>query len=159
MRFLLTYESDIKSNYKSTEMINMLVNLLAYALSSGENFLPDPASYDDLFYKLVENGDILIKFRDTFNLSSKDSSMQTLINVSSHYHSLLEGNEKGKLRSKNLSPREVSNVIKQGYETLSIDASEGLDRWEKFREADVKSYLKRIARVAVDDAKALNEGN
>jgi hypothetical protein len=84
--------------------------------------------------------------------------MQTLINVSSHYHSLLESNKKGKSRSKHLSPQEVSTIIKQGYETLSIDASEGLDRWEKFREADYKTLLKRIARAAVDDAKALNEG-
>lgn len=138
-------------------MINILVNLLAFALSSGENFLPDPASYDDLFYKLVESGDTLIKFRDTFGLSGQSDSMQTLINVSSHYQSLLESN--GKARSKHLSPQEVSTVIKQGYETLSIDASEGLDRWEKFREADFKSLLKKIARAAVEDAKALNDDN
>ena len=157
VRFLTTYESDIKSNYKSNGMISILVNLLAFALSSGENFLPDPASYDDLFYKLVESGDTLIKFRDTFGLSGQSDSMQTLINVSSHYQSLLESN--GKARSKHLSPQEVSAVIKQGYETLSIDASEGLDRWEKFREADYKSLLKKIARAAVEDAKALNDDN
>ncbi len=156
MRFLMTYESDIKSNYKSTEMINSLVSVLAFALSSGENFLPDPASYDDLFYKLVECGDVLIKFRNAFDLSNQTGSMQTLINVSSHYHSLLENNDKGKL-SKNLSPREVSKVIKQGYETLSIDANEGLDRFAKFREVDSKTLLKKIARVVVDDAKALDE--
>lgn len=154
VRFLTTYESDIKSNYKSNGMINLLVNLLAFALSSGENFLPDPASYDDLFYKLVESGDILIKFRDAFGLSGQSDSMQTLINVSSHYHSLLE--EKGKSRGKHLSPQEVHAVIKQGYETLSIDASEGLDRWDKFRDADFKSLLKKIARATVEDAKALN---
>ncbi|KAH8708605.1 hypothetical protein GQ44DRAFT_776972 [Phaeosphaeriaceae sp. PMI808] len=157
VRFLTTYESDIKSNYRSSEMINTLVSLLAFALSSGENFLPDSTAYDDLFYKLTESGDVLVKFRDAFGLSSKIGPMQTLINVSSHYHSLLEGSENGKARSKNLSPREVSDVIKQGYETLSIDTSEGLDRWERFREADFKSMLKRIARAAVEDAKPLKE--
>jgi hypothetical protein len=154
---LTTYETDIKSNHRSSELITTLVNLLAFALSSGENFLPDPAAYDDLFYKLTESGDVLVKFRDTFGLSSQTSSMQILINVSSHYHSLLEGEEKGKVRSKNLSPREVSNVIKQGYETLSIDTSEGLDRVEKYREADHKTLLKRIARAAVNDAKSLKD--
>lgn len=138
-------------------MIEILVNLLAFALSSGENFLPDPASYDDLFYKLVETGDVLIKFRDAFGLSNRAGSMQTLINVSSHYHSLLNGGDKVKSRSKHLSPTEVSNVIKQGYETLSIDASEGLDRWDMFREADFKAFLKKIARTTVEDAKILNE--
>ena len=40
---------------------------------------------------------------------------------------------------------------------MSIDSSEGLDGWEKYREADFKSLLKKIARTAVEDAKALNE--
>ncbi|CAN9424093.1 unnamed protein product [Alternaria alternata] len=153
VRFLTTYESDIKANYKSNKMVDLLVNLLAFALSSGENFLPDPAAYDDLFYKLVESGDTLVKFRDAFGLTSgKQGSMQTLINVSNHYQALL--NDKGKAR-KHLSPQEVHAVIKQGYETLSIDASEGLDRWDKFREADHKSTLKKIARVVVEDARGL----
>ncbi|KAF2829699.1 DUF1741-domain-containing protein [Ophiobolus disseminans] len=156
VRFLMTYESDVKSNYKSSEMINALVSLLAFALSSGENFLPDPASYDDLFYKLTESGDVLVKFRDAFGLSSQNGPTQSLINVSAHYQSLLDG-EGGKSKGKHLSPLEVSKVIKQGYETLSIDSSEGLDRWEKFREADRKTLLKRIARAAVDDAKLIND--
>jgi len=157
VRFLTTYEADIKSNYRSTSMINVLLDLLAFALSSGENFLPDSASYDDLIYKLVENGDTLIKFRDTFNLTSPSGSLQTLINVSSHYQCLLQSGERRNARSKHLSPQEVSAVIKQGYGTLSIDASEGLDCWERFREADFKTLLKRIARMVVDDAKSLNQ--
>ncbi|KAF2005067.1 DUF1741-domain-containing protein [Amniculicola lignicola CBS 123094] len=158
-KFLTTYSDDIRSIYRSSEMIDNLVNLLAFTLSNGENFLPDPASYDDLFYKLVEAGDILAKFRDAFGLSEQSgkSSIHILINVSSHYHALLEGDEKGKTKSKNLSPREVSTVIKQGYETLSIEAVEGLDRWDRFREADYKTPLKKIARAAVEDAKALIE--
>jgi hypothetical protein len=135
-------------------MIDRLVNLLAFALSNGENFLPDPAAYDDLFYKIVEAGDILVKFKGAYGLSAQ-SSIQTLLDVSSHYHNLLGSDDKGTVKSKNLSPREVSNVIKQGYETLSIEAREGLDRWEKFREADFKVLLKKIARTAVEDARAL----
>jgi hypothetical protein len=136
----------------------MLVNLLAFALSNGENFLPDPAAYDDLFYKLVESGDILPKFREAFSLLSQSGSMQTLMSISSHYQSLLQSNDK-RAQSKHLSPQEVNTVIKQGYDTLSIDASEGLDRWEKFREADFKPLLKKIARTTVDDAKSLREGS
>jgi hypothetical protein len=150
LRFLTQYESDIKSNYKSNKMIDVLVKVLAFALASGENFLPDPAAYDDLFYKLVETGEILTKFRDTFGLGNS-GAMQILVNVSSHYHSLLADGRKGK----HFSPEEVSVVIKQGYETLSIDSSEGLDAWDKYREADFKPLLKKIARAAVDDAKVL----
>ncbi|KAL5449930.1 hypothetical protein PMIN07_001636 [Paraphaeosphaeria minitans] len=157
-RFLTTYVSDIRVLHRSTDMVNALTSLLAFALSSGENFLPNPAAYDDLFYKLVETGDILIKFRDAFDLSSS-SSMQTLVNVSAHYHVLLEGRgaSGGGSGKKNLSPKEVSQVIKQGYETLSIEAGEGLERWERYREADWKGVLKRVARVVVEDAKGLKD--
>ncbi|CAI6266348.1 unnamed protein product [Periconia digitata] len=156
-RFLTTYVDDIRSLRRSSELVDILVNLLAFALSSGENFLPDPASYDDLFYKLVETGDSLAKFRDAFGLSSS-TSMQTLVNVSSHYQTLLEGGgDQAKAKNKILSPREVNNVIKQGYSTLSIEAEEGLDRWERFREVEYKIALKKIARAAIEDAKMLKE--
>lgn len=155
-KFLSTYPTDIRPIRRSSEMVDLLVNVLAFALSNGENFLPDPAAYDDLFYKIVETGDILTKFKDAFSLPD-DHSIQTLLNVSSHYHNLLTG-DKGKAKVKNLSPKEVSEVIKKGYETLSIEPGEGLDRWEKFREADHKSVLKKIARAAVEDAKILVAG-
>ncbi|KAJ9645935.1 hypothetical protein H2199_002978 [Coniosporium tulheliwenetii] len=156
IRFLTTYADDLRSLPGAQQLINDLVNLIALSMSTGESFLPDPASYDDLFYKLVETGDILTKFRDAYDLSKQASasSIETLISVSSHYHALLEDG-KGKARSKNLSPKEVNQIIKQGYETLSIQAREGLDQWEKFREADHKVVLKKIARLAVADAKDL----
>ncbi|KIW06437.1 hypothetical protein, variant 1 [Verruconis gallopava] len=165
IRFLNTYVSDIKPLYRSHEMISVLVNLIALSLSTGESFLPDTASYDDLFYKLVETGDILTKFRDAYSLgpsksgtsSSGDSaasSVETLISVSRHYHALLEGDGRTKGK-KNLSPREVGKVIQSGYESLSISAREGLDTWEKYREADHRNVLKRMARIVIDDTKSL----
>lgn len=121
--------------------------------------MPDTTSYDDLFYKLVETGDILIKFRDAYELSKqpKSNSIDTLISVSQHYHSMLESDPKHR-RKKTVSPQEVHKIIQQGYETLSIQAKEGLDYWEKFREADHKGMLKRIARIAIDDTKDLING-
>ncbi|KAK3060101.1 hypothetical protein LTS18_009364 [Coniosporium uncinatum] len=154
IRFLNTYDSDIKQLYNAQHLVEQIVNVIALALTTGEAFLPDNAAADDLFYKLVETGDILKTFRDSFNLS-KNGSMDVLISVSDHYFSLLEGSEKGKTKSKSLSPREVNKVIKQGYETLSIQARDGLDSWERFREADHRAVLKGIARVAVEDSKSL----
>ncbi|KAF2433094.1 DUF1741-domain-containing protein [Tothia fuscella] len=155
IRFLNTYATDIKPLPNSKTMVSTLVNLIALSLSTGESFLPDTASYDDLFYKLVETGDILTKFRDAYDLSKTSNgavgSIDTLITVSRHYHDLLEG----KGGAKRLSPREVGKVIQGGYETLSIQAKEGLDHWERFREGDCRGVLKRVGKAAVDDAKGL----
>jgi hypothetical protein len=133
-------------------MLDLVVNLLALSLSAGEAFLPTPAAYDDLFYKVVESGEVLVKFRDTYNLSKRPSnSIDTLVNVSAHYNSLLDsGGSK-----RNLTSIQVAEVIKQGYETLSIQTKEGLDGWERYREADDRTLLKKMARATVADVKAM----
>lgn len=131
-------------------------------MSSGDSFLPNPASYDDLFYKLVETGDILTRFKSAYNAQMQThgsngttTPIDALINVSNHYHHLLEA-EKGKGRmSKSLSPRAVNKIIRQGYETLTIPQVEGLDDLDKFREGEERGMLKRVTRLAVEDARRL----
>lgn len=154
-RFLTTYSTDLKQSTDIETLLDQLVNLIALSLSAGEAFLPTPASYDDLFYKLVETGEILIKFRDNYGLAKRPSnSIDTLIAVSTHYKELLADGASGR-RGKNLTSAQVAGVIKQGYETLSIQAKEGLDSWEKYREADERVFLKKMARTVVADVKVL----
>lgn len=183
MRFLTTYSSDLSSAPQIDTLTISLVDLIAFTLSTGDTFLPDPASYDDLFYKIVEAGPIIARFRDVYNLSKtpnnaltsqqEGASINTLITVSTHFLSLLfqtdrptttittpdsgEGAQAAAAtaRKKNLGPREVHQIIKQGYDTLSIQPQEGLSTWEKWREADRKLELKKAARCAVEDARRL----
>ncbi|PYI02205.1 DUF1741-domain-containing protein [Aspergillus sclerotiicarbonarius CBS 121057] len=177
MRFLTTYAPDLTTNPHTTTLTTTLINLVAFCVSSGDTFLPDPLSYDDLFYKLVETGPIITRFRDVYNFktspsadpSSKDvhvAAIDTLISVSTHFYTLLfvpdqnpdAGDEAAPVPAnlkKHLSPREVHRIIKQGYETLSIQPPEGLSAWTRYREADWKMELKRAARCAVDDAREL----
>lgn len=167
LRFLTTYGPSLAvQDPDLPQLINPFLSTLALAVTSGESFLPDPAAYDDLFYKLVESGDYLERFKKAFhahlrtpsNLNPKEPNIapiDVLIQVSSHYHDLVEAEKgKGKMGS-NLSPREVSKVIRQGYETLSLPQMEGLDRWDRFREGDERAMLKKIARMAVDDTRKL----
>ncbi|RHZ72198.1 hypothetical protein CDV55_107052 [Aspergillus turcosus] len=192
MRFLTTYASDLSNSPNIATLSTSLVDLVAFCVSAGDTFLPDPASYDDLFYKLVETGPIITRFRDVYSLkppppsaskipdptaaANKDihvAAIDTLISVSTHFYTLLfnpdrnvdaslkPGGEASNpapipaTRKKNLSPREVHRIIKQGYDTLSIQPPEGLSAWTRWREADWKTELKRAARCAVEDARQL----
>ena len=175
LRFLTTNASTVKNQSQDVQfLIEPLLSTMALAVLSGEIFLPDSPSYDDLFYKLVEAGDWMRKFREAYaeqltaiaarqdagaigatTAGSGQNPIDVLTQVSAHYHTLVE-EEKGRGRvGKNPSPREVSKVIKQGYETLSLPGMEGLDRWDRFREGDERSLLKRAARYAVDDTRRL----
>lgn len=155
VRFLIVYVEDLRGLPGIDTLVHRLVNLITLSLTTGESFLPDSASYDDLFYKLVESGDSLISFRSAYSqdMAPCADAIETLIGVSKHYHNLIV-DAKGKGR-KNLSPREVAKIIKDGYNTLSIEAREGLDQWERYREVDHKAELKRIARIVVADAKII----
>jgi hypothetical protein len=83
VRFLTTYTDDVKHLTNIETLLDNLVNLIALSLSAGEAFLPNPAAYDDLFYKLVEVGETIVKFRDNFELGKRPSnSIETLISVS-----------------------------------------------------------------------------
>lgn len=159
VRFLTQYVADLKDLPQIYTLLDHVVNLLALALSSGEAFLPTPTAYDDLFYKVVETGDVLVQFKETYALANRGSnSVDTLINVSGHYKQMLVEEGGGKARRKgNLTSLQVAEAIKQGYETLSIQAKEGLDTWERYREADERTLLKKMARAAVGDVKALVE--
>ncbi|TQV94072.1 hypothetical protein V2A60_002859 [Cordyceps javanica] len=155
LRFLTTYTSDLKDLPHMDTLIDHVVNLLALSLSAGEAFLPTPAAYDDLFYKIVESGEILTKFKQNYGLGKQiGHSIDTLINVSTHYKQLLTESG-GKKKPNNLTTTQVTDVIKQGYETLSIQAKEGLDSWDRYREADDRILLKNMTRTAVADVREL----
>mgnify|MGYP005991743757 CR=1 FL=1 len=160
IRFLTTYTSDLQDLPHIDTLVDHVVNLIALSLSAGEAFLPTPASYDDLFYKVVESGEVLTKFKENYQLGKRNSnSIDTLINVSTHYKELLaeSGGSSSKAKLKNLTAGQVTEVIKQGYETLSIQATEGLDSWDRYREADERILLKKMARTAVEDVRTLVE--
>ncbi|MCJ1372448.1 hypothetical protein MMC20_003672 [Loxospora ochrophaea] len=163
VRFLVTYSPDLSTQPNLSSLLAPLINSLTLAASAGNAFLPDPAAYDDLFYKLVEASDHLVRFKKAYypSRSSADAvplPIDNLIHISQHYNALLEtARSQGKM-GKNLSPREVTKVIRQGYESLDVSFSEGLDGWERYREGEERGLLKKCARVAVEDARKVVGG-
>lgn len=158
VRFLATYTADLKDLPHIDTLLDHVVNLIALSLSAGEAFLPTPADYDDLFYKVVESGEVLTKFKENYRLANRHSnSIDTLINVSAHYNQMLSEGGASRRKPSLLTTQEVTEVIRQGYETLSIQAKEGLDSWERYREADERTLLKKMARAAVGDVRVMIE--
>lgn len=148
--------------------------LISLALTAGEAFLPDAASYDDLLYKLFEASDVLIKFRDTHatllasnNIETRDASnpatdLDFLLATAEKCRQLTSQANSGKGLGSNASPREVIKVLRQGYDGLQEAIQEHsraagkaqLASLEPYREREWRSLIKRIGRVVVSDARA-----
>lgn len=159
VRFLTQYSNDLRHLRGVREdLCGTLASLLAFCLSKGDGFLPDPASFDDLFYKLIAAHDVLPKFKQAYCDSSSQSdsltrSVEALISVSSHYHELLKAQHGKKTHQ---SPAAIQKVIKEGYETLNLETDEDFGQWQRWREANWKADLKRMIRIAVEDARILS---
>jgi len=154
VRFLTQYVEHLKGLSDIETVVHSLVNLLALCLTQGEVFVQDNGAMDDLFYKIVESSAQLAALRDAYQLKKSPvaDNMATLIGASEHFKDSLDA-ANGK--SKNVSPSEVMKAIKNGYETLAINAREGTDQWHAYRESDHKVELKGIARMVATDAKVL----
>lgn len=161
LRFLTTYAPNIQTQNPPSalhDLFHPFLAILALAVSEGDAFLPSPETYDDLSYKLVEAGHVLQKFQSVYLPTSSTSTSTTaaqaltiLLHVSTHYRTLLETEKAGK----NLSPKEVSRVVRKGYETLRVpeEGREGLMAGEKWREGKERGFLKRVGREAVGDGR------
>lgn len=157
------------------QLLTPFLSTLALAVTEGETLLPDWDSYDDLFYKLVEAGEVLPRFKAAFFPPSTTNSatitaggkpvgleaLDTLIHVSKHYHALLEAEKETGKVGKNLEMREVGRVIRKGFESLELPRGVGEGRfagWERWREGEERGFLKRCARAAVEDGRRVVGG-
>jgi hypothetical protein len=162
MRFLSQYDTDLRHISRIREEVcTPLASLLAFCLSKADNFLPDPKSYDDLFYKVVEASPVLAKFKASYchtggvpETSRLNRAADALSNVASHYDGLLKSGG-----MKHQSPAAVENIIKQGHETLDMASSgvEDFGHFEPWKESNWKSELKQMIRTVVEDARRLAE--
>ena len=158
MRFLTQYAEDLKYLRGIREdLCGTLSSLAAFCLSKGDGFLPDPGSYDDLFYKLIEASDTLAKFKQAYcdtksPTATLNRSIEALISVSTHYHDILKAQHGKKTHQ---SPAAIQKVIKEGYETLNLEADEDFGHWDSWRESNAKAEIKKMIRVAVEDARLL----
>ncbi|KAL8724950.1 MAG: hypothetical protein Q9181_006601 [Wetmoreana brouardii] len=172
LRFLTTYASSVAHDPDLPALIDGFLATLSLAVCRGDSFLTDTKVHDDLFYKIVENGHLLPRFKEVFANLGRSSGMapatpnpktmkspialiDTLVGISQHFEALLE-EERGK--GKILSPKEVMGVIRSGCETLQLPETEGLERWVRWREVDEKGMLKRVGRCAVEDARRVVGG-
>ncbi|EXJ70863.1 uncharacterized protein A1O5_05855 [Cladophialophora psammophila CBS 110553] len=159
MRFLTQYASDLKHVRDiRQDLCATLASLATFCLSKGDGFLPDPSSFDDFFYKLIEANDVLHRFKQAYcdggsQSDTLERSVEALISVSSHYHELLKVQHGKKTHQ---SPAAIQKVIKEGYETLNLEVDEGFGRWEKWRESNWKAEVKKMIRVAVEDSRMLS---
>jgi hypothetical protein len=154
VRFLVTYHDSLQSINGHNDIVYAVVNLVTLCLTSAEAFLPDGEALDDLFYKVCQGHADLEQLREKNMLdrSPVTANIKTLSDASTH---LTEAIQNAGGNSKKVSVKEVMTIIRNGYETLSIESREEGEYWTPYREQDHKGDMKKITRVVIADGKRL----
>lgn len=104
-----------------SDLASLVVLILATCLIHGDTFLGHSSDYDDLFYKIIENNEVLAKLKNLFyDALSNVPSMAVLQASINHYSALFSSNGKNAPSKKQLSAQEVTAVIREGYQSLSL---------------------------------------
>ena len=133
-----------------------LASVLAFALTTGNAFLPDANAYDDLVYKVFEAGDVLIRSKAEY--PSAANALRVPLQVYEHYHVLLQKYQEGRsagAAARAVAPREINRMIRTGHESLELPIIDGPGTWEKTREAEWRNLLKKVARTVGVDVRRL----
>ena len=154
LRFCSQYHQTLRSIDGAQTIVQEAIDLITLCLTRGEGFLPDTAAIDDLFYKVVESHNELTALATRWQLSETPvgPNIRMLIDAGER---LTESLGKVNGRSRSVSTKDVMKVIKDGFDTLSMEARDETDQWTLYREQEYKAEIKKITRVVVADGRRL----
>ncbi|KTW28519.1 hypothetical protein T552_01778 [Pneumocystis carinii B80] len=115
--FLSANAEILKQSSHIEELISILFNLVSLCITRGENFLLEFKDFEDLIYKLIQNGDIIRNFIKIYKVNVP--SAKTIHLVSEYYENLLN-----KYKSHELSSKKVMDIIKEGYGSFDLNLIE-----------------------------------
>lgn len=152
VKFLGTYPPGPTESSVARDVAELVTLNLATCLVHGDSILSSGPDYDDMFYKVVESTSDFEKLSRVYSLDNTPA-MQVITKTTSHYASLL--------KEKNLTIGQVSEVIKQGYQTLSLFSITNaapvgyFEERPKFNEKHERLFMKKFTKLVIDDVSGL----
>lgn len=188
IKYINSHPPDPRTNTSYAKLGNLIVLILGAAVIHGDTIFGNSDQYDDLLYKIVEFADSLSKFEKIIPAISTSPALSVLKTVINHYTELFRNTSStsvGKsffsFASKpssaapqgDLTPQKVLDIIKEGYQTLSIHQNVTknkndqqdqtgnyllYDSLPKYNEADERLFLKKVTRQVILDVQQLHVG-
>uniref|UniRef100_A0A915L191 Armadillo-like helical domain-containing protein n=1 Tax=Romanomermis culicivorax TaxID=13658 RepID=A0A915L191_ROMCU len=128
-----------------------------------DTFLPNPTTYDLLYYELIRNGEtfnnthsMLLRYTATDNMH-KDIALKLcnyLINIRgivNHFHAKIVEN----LNTTAVTEDDILKIVRSNYDTLILKLQENLDFYEPYNEKPHEtSYFSEMVKNIIADVKS-----
>ncbi|XP_071947908.1 armadillo-like helical domain-containing protein 3 [Antedon mediterranea] len=172
LKYLLSSEQMLMPQFDVFEVAIQVVNIFNLFITYGDTFLPNPTSYDDLYYEIIRmhqifdqlysmalrhstnNGD----YRDTANkLTSILINIRAIIN---HFTPKIDSwSAANNLTT--LTEEQVLDVVRGNYDTLTLKLQDSLDQYERYSEKpkEIAFFTQMVRTVVCDSRKNLSITN
>ncbi|WAR21170.1 ARMD3-like protein [Mya arenaria] len=164
LKFILSHENHLVKKSNIFHLCSKIVNIFNLFITYGDTFLPNPNSYDELYYELIRMHQVFdnlysMALRYTTSEGEHKESAARLINHLVNIRAIVN----------HFTPK-VLEVVKASYDTLTLKLQDSLDQYERYaekpREAPfftqlVRSILltvrKSVADINIDQHMILQE--
>ncbi|XP_052772948.1 armadillo-like helical domain-containing protein 3 [Mya arenaria] len=181
LKFILSHENHLVKKSNIFHLCSKIVNIFNLFITYGDTFLPNPNSYDELYYELIRMHQVFdnlysMALRYTTSEGEHKESAARLINhlvniraIVNHFTPKVDSWAANNHLS-SLTEEQVLEVVKASYDTLTLKLQDSLDQYERYaekpREAPfftqlVRSILltvrKSVADINIDQHMILQE--
>lgn len=159
LKFILSNEGSLVKKHGSLfHICSKIVNIFNTFITYGDTFLPNPNSYDELYYEIIRMHQVFDNVYSmalrytTNNGDSKDSAARLtnhLVNIRAivnHFTPKVDAWAASQQLS-SLTEEQVLEVVKANYDTLTLKLQDSLDQYERYSEKPRETgYFTQLVR-------------
>lgn len=181
LKFILSHESHLVKKHNIFHICSRIVNIFNLFITYGDTFLPNPNSYDELYYEVIRMHQV---FDNLYSMALRYTSSEGdykesaarltnhLVNVRAiinHFTPKVDSWAAVNHLS-SLTEDQVLEVVRASYDTLTLKLQDSLDQFERYSEQPqetafftqmVRSIVlevrKSVSDLSVDQHKILSE--
>ncbi|XP_041371121.1 armadillo-like helical domain-containing protein 3 [Gigantopelta aegis] len=165
LKFIMSHETQLIKKHNIFHLSSKVVNVFNLFITYGDTFLPNPNSYDELYYEVVRMHQVFdnlysMALRYTSNENEHKESAARLINhlvniraIINHFTPKVDAWSAANHLS-SLTEEQVLEVVRGNYDTLTLKLQDSLDQYERYSEKPTESsYFTQLVRSIIFDVR------
>ncbi|XP_059152994.1 armadillo-like helical domain-containing protein 3 [Physella acuta] len=169
LKFLLANESQLVKKQNIFHLASKVVNIFNLFVTYGDTFLPNPTSYDELYYEIIRMHQI---FDNVYSMAlryaaaesdHKDSATKLtshLVNIRAiinHFSPKVDAWAAANHLS-SLTEEQVLEVVRGNYDTLTLKLQDSLDQFERYSEKprETAFFTHQVRSIICDVRKSVS---